>query len=142
MYAVLAEGAIYYLGNCRDTALGVLESKDGATLSNISTLNGLAAAFEACSKPECTEEDAPSRLDEVLRKLDDIDLNGNTEEVLNRVREGGEKLIGQVRSLGLRGMKATGEGLAAIGDLLQQASAEEESSEGNPLDETTKEVEP
>lgn len=136
MYAVLSEGSIAYLGDCRDAALAVLDTKDGAQLTTVTTLAGLKKAFEQhADQQDCDPEEgcSVSRLDEVLQKLDDLDLGGTTEEVLEKVRNGGERLIGQVRSLGLRGMKGLGEGLAAVGDLLQQAGEDED--EDDPSEE-------
>jgi len=136
MYAVLAEGSIHFLGADREAALNVLDSKSGATMSTVTTLAELSAALTShqnnTQPKSCVEEEGPSRLDEVLKRLEEIDLAGNADEVLKMARENGEKAIGQVRSLGLRGLKGLGEGFTALGDLLQQAGAEEEESEQPP----------
>jgi len=130
MYAVLKESAIHYLGSDRDAALSVLESKTGATMATVKDLAELVNIFE--SHVGLKKKEEPSRLDEVLQRLEKIDLAGEAEDVLKKTRENGEYAIGQVRSMGLRGLKGLGEGFTAIGDLLQKAGEEEIEVVENP----------
>lgn len=124
MYAVLAEGSIHYLGSDKDAALSVLDSKTGATMETVKDLNDLVRSFEKHVGLKEKKTENTSRLDEVLQRLEEIDLAGEAEDVLKRTRENGEYAIGQVRSMGLRGLKGLGEGFTAIGDLLKKASEE------------------
>lgn len=123
MYAVISQNAIHYLGSNKDAALSVLESKTG-TMVTFKNLTELVNTFETHVKLKESKEE-PSRLDEVLKRLEKIDLAGEAEDVLKKTRENGEYAIGQVRSIGLRGLKGLGEGFTAIGDLLQKAGDKE-----------------
>lgn len=127
MYAVFADEAIHYLGTDQEAAMAVLKSKTGGTLSSVDSLTDLQILFSQNAKNKKSSKH-PSRLDEVLRKLEEIDLAGEAEEVLRVTKENSEKAIGQVRSMGLRGLKGLGEGFTALGDLLQKASEEKETS--------------
>jgi hypothetical protein len=126
MYAVIVDQAIYYIGENRDAAMKVLDSKKGGgTITSVYSLSDLKGAFDF----HLADTEHSSRLDEVLKRLDEINLAGEAEEVAKTVRENSEKAIGQVRSLGLRGIKGLGEGFTALGDLLQKAGEEDTNKE-------------
>ena len=148
MYAVFSDGSIVYLGDNRTDALQTLESKDGATLSQVNTLASLSGAFAAyktqsTSKEEPSSEvdpddpleDASAAMEKILEKLDAAGFNAeNTEEFYNGLREKAVDAVAEVKGLGIKSMSVVGEGFIAFGDLLK-ATEKEEENEGSSEDE-------
>lgn len=130
MYSVFADGAMHYLGANKESAMAVLDSskvlhsKTGGTLVGITTLSDLQIAFEKHIDALDQMPPKTSPLDDLLKRLEEMEID--PEEIMKVAQENGEKAIGQVRSMGLRGLKGLGEGFTALGDLLQKAGEEDE----------------
>ena len=141
MYAVFAERSIIYLGDDREEAMRSLESKEGSTLKTVSTLANLNAAFS--SYLNSTSEDAeaeaiPDPVNRVLERLDELGFNeDNAETIMKRLREDSDRAVAEVKSLGIRGMNAVGEGFVALGELLRQADQQVEQEEGSEEEEAS-----
>jgi hypothetical protein len=56
---------------------------------------------------------------------------GINQDLAEKVYQNSEKVIAEVRYIGVRGMKAVGEGFIALGDLLKKAGDEQEHEEEN-----------
>jgi hypothetical protein len=151
MYAVFSNGSIVYLGNDRTDALQTLDSKDGATLSQVNTLASLSGAFtsyksQATSKEEPSEEnpdpddpleDASAAMEKILEKLDAAGFNAeNTEEFYQGLREKAVDAVAEVKGLGIKSMSVVGEGFIALGDLLKAIESPPEDDEGSSEDES------
>ena len=66
-------------------------------------------------------------MDELLRKLEALGITAeNADKLTKQVREHSDKAIAEVRSLGIRGMKAVGDGFIAFGDLLRKAAKDDD----------------
>ena len=134
MYALISEGSIQYLGDDADVAMELLGRKSDAHLDArleiVVTLEELKRTFEShselkFSKKKCEKE---SPLEEVLKRLEEVDITEEAEEVLRKTKETGEQAIGEVRSLGLRGLQGLGQSVVALGDLLLKAGKENQES--------------
>ena len=133
MSVAVIEGAqLHYLGEDKQTALSIFESKPGSKMVNVATLNELQSHLQGEGvKACCTEPDCEHTISEAFRRvLDKLDENGinaeNADELRKKLQAGGEKLAADVRSLGLRGMRIVGDGLTALGDFMRKASDDEE----------------
>jgi DNA-directed RNA polymerase specialized sigma54-like protein len=77
--------------------------------------------------PQVEAEKSEDILEELLKKLDNFGFTAESAEKLTQqVQEKGEKAIAEVRSLGIRGMKAVGDGFVVFGDLLKAAADKDE----------------
>ena len=149
MFAVFSNKSIAYLGDDRVAAMSVLESKDGSTLKTVNTLANLATAFEfylSSGAPPTSdsvanameaevaalEEELSDAVESVLEQLDKAGINAAN--AAERLREDGQRALGEVRSLGIKGMNAVGEGFVALGELLKKA---DEAKEGESEDEAS-----
>jgi hypothetical protein len=124
MYAVITEGRLSYLGECRDEALATFNSKPNSTLrsvENVDELNDLLDIEEIDIEEELSEG-----FQVLVQKLDELGLNQNLVET---VKSNGAKLVGEAKSLGIKSMKAVGEGFVALGELLRNATKDEECHE-------------
>jgi hypothetical protein len=63
-----------------------------------------------------------------IQNLDELGIN---QDLAEKVYQNSEKVIAEVRYIGVRGMKAVGEGFIALGDLLKKAGDEQEHEEEN-----------
>lgn len=95
--------------------------------------NGRYAIHEISTLEELSElmvpfgsESEPDILAELLKQIDDLKIPENAEKFVEQIQTQGEKAVAEVRSLGIRGMRAVGEGFVALGDLLRKASPEDE----------------
>lgn len=147
MYAVFAHQSLVYLGTCRDEALSFVDGVEAASLHSVTDLDELADLFEdLVLEDEFEDEDdlllgaqaavqsvgdqLSNAAHVVVQKLDDLGINAENGEVLaKKLKEGGEKTLVEVRSLGIKGMKAVGEGFVALGELLRKADAKKEAEE-------------
>lgn len=119
MFAVISNEGLEFLGNAHNEALDALETNPGSTLHSVANLEELELAL--------TKEKVKRELSDAFRGLTDkLDELGINEDLAKKVRENGKKLVGEVKSLGVRGMKAVGEGFVALGELLRKAGVEKE----------------
>ena len=161
MYAVFSGGTIAYLGDNRTDALEILDSKEEATLNQVSTLASLSGAF-ATYRETFTEEDEPEdepedeseseplqdasdAMERILQKLDDAGFNAeNCEEQFDILKDKATDAITEVKSLGIKSMAVVGKGFVAIGDLLtameEAKSQDEDTEEGEAEEENSEPV--
>lgn len=143
MSVAVIEGAqLHYLGEDKQEALAVFESKPGSKMVNVATLVELQSHMQGESVKACaTEEDVEKTISEAFRRvLDKLDENGinaeNADELRKKLQAGGERLVADVRSLGLRGLRIVGDGLTTLGDFVRKAGDDEVSAqsteEGGP----------
>ena len=137
MFAVFSNKSIVYLGDDRDAAMAALESKDGSTLKTVSTLTNLVTSFSFYLNSSTAPDDPlePPLDDElsdavntVLDKLDEAGITAAN--AAERLKDDSKRAMAEVRSLGIKGMNAVGEGFMALGELLQKAQ-EEANAEGS-----------
>lgn len=130
MSVAVIEGAqLYYLGEDTQEALTIFGSKPGSKMVNVATLAELQTHMQGEGVKACaTEEDTISEaFRRVLDKLDENGINAeNADELRKKLQAGGEKLVADVRSLGLRGLRIVGDGLTTLGDFVRKAGDEEE----------------
>ena len=126
MYAILADGAIWYLGDDRDKATEILDSKEGKGYQRVvASLDELAAALQhnRGEDPQTFSESLSEACAEILGKLDELGINkGAAEEFGQRVQDNTVKITAEVRALGIKGMNVVGDNFVALGDLLKKAS--------------------
>ncbi len=137
MYAVIAESTLIYLGEDRIKATEALDDAPDSALISVSNLDELADYLN-----EDNEEGAEILSDAAVRifeKLEELGFTAeNAEELAQKVRTNGEKAVAEVRSLGIRGMKAVGEGFIALGDLLRKAGDQQDEDDEDFLDQLRK----
>lgn len=145
MFAVFSNRSIVYLGDDREVAMKILESKEGSTLKTVNTLAALTEAFnfylgtnedwEPTPEDELETDELSEAAAAVLEKLDEAGLNAdNVNETITRLKSDGKRALTEVRSLGIKGMNVVGEGFVALGELLKQT--EEPEPEPEPADES------
>jgi hypothetical protein len=128
MYAVFAKKTVCFLGPDRDEAIDVLESKAGSSMTNVDTLDELKTFLDShvAGVDEGTEGFSQAA-ERVFQMLDDAGINqSKVEDVVAALKARGDKAVAEVRSLGIRGMTATGEKLALFGELLKKAGENED----------------
>lgn len=118
MYAVITEGRLSYLGECQDQALATFNAKPNSTLHSVEDHEELDVLLQ---KQSTKTSDV---FDELIEKLDELGIN---EDFADKIRDNGVKLVGEVKSLGIKGMQAVGEGFVALGELLRKSSEETDS---------------
>lgn len=153
MYTVFSGGTIAYLGDNRTDALEILDSKEEATLNQVSTLAILSGAFATYRETFATDEDDPQpefetddpldvasdAMEQILQKLDDAGFNaGNIEEIYGQLGEKAVNAVAEVKSVGIKSMAVVGKGFIALGDLMMafhdEGSTEVESSNEPVID--------
>lgn len=68
--------------------------------------------------PTGKEEDV---LAEVLKKLEELVSPETAEKFAAQIQEQTGKVVAEVKSMGITGMKAVGDGFIALGDLIRKA---------------------
>lgn len=127
MYAVItAEGRLAYLGECQDQALATFNSKEGVSLHQVDSPEELNALLDKDDAVRAVVDDTTETFKALVDKLDELGLN---KDLASKVSENSTYLLGEAKSLGVKGMKAVGEGFVALGELLRKASAEEKKEE-------------
>lgn len=125
MYAVITDNTVLYLGECRDKAVEVLDQNPTASIRTVNSLEDLAGEID----PFRGEEDVDVLSEAIVglfEKLDELGFTPeNAETLVEKVQQHSEKAVAEVRSLGIRGMKAVGDGFVALGDLLRKAGVPE-----------------
>jgi hypothetical protein len=74
-------------------------------------------------QPEPSEE--VDVLNDVLKKLEELVDPANAEKFAAQIQEQTGKVVAEVKSMGIAGMKAVGDGFVALGDLLRNSANEE-----------------
>jgi hypothetical protein len=147
-YVVFTGNVVHYLGPDKHYASEVWidqDCKNGATLAPVDSLEQLRLIFNACQADpqedfdDCRYEDPEyrERVEEpvlseaaarLFDKLDELGLSAeNTDNWAREFKKNGDKVVAEVKSLGIKSMKAVGEGFKALGDLLRnEAEGQEE----------------
>ena len=125
MYAVHNESAIFYYGEDKEAAMRVLLENPCASMTAKASPEWISQKFNPSVSAQTTESDA---LDSVLETLEGLGLNAqdNAEKFVEQIQQQSERAVAEVRSLGIKGMKALGDSFVALGDLLKKAVAEDE----------------
>lgn len=123
MYAVIVETIVSYLGDSESQALNALKRSPNACMIHVEDLEDLKRHIEV--EPE-EDEDLAEAATRIFDRLDDLGFNlENVEDFGDNLRAQSQQAITELRGLGIKGMKALGEGFVALGDLLRQAVDEE-----------------
>lgn len=135
MYAVLTGGFLVYLGNNQDEAMKHLKNGGNvAVMKHVDSLEDLVNLIEVenvtvgVTPDEVAEaiNDMTDTLSSAFKGLvDKLNEVGNTQDLAAKVKSSSEKLVGEAKSLGARGMKVVGEGFVALGDLIRKAGVDE-----------------
>lgn len=89
------------------------------TIVEVSSLDDLAKLV----MPETEEVDV---LADVLKKLEELVDPANAEKFAAQIQEQTGKVVAEVKSMGIAGMKAVGDGFVALGDLIRKAGETKE----------------
>lgn len=117
-----------HLSNDRESAEGFLAER--LSLSS----NGLYRIVEVLSLDDLIEHIMPPKtkskeedvLAEVLKKLEELVSPETAEKFAVQIQEKTGKVVAEVRSMGINGMKAVGDGFIALGDLIRKAGETKE----------------
>lgn len=123
MYAVIFEKKPIYLGTEPGKAIDVFNSTAGSELHKIESLEQLSGLVEENPKNFQVQDQLSEAAQRLVQKLDELGIN---QDLAEKVYQNSEKVIAEVRYIGVRGMKAVGEGFIALGDLLKKAGDEQE----------------
>lgn len=132
MYAVFSEGSLSFLGDSQTEALQVFNDNPGSSLHTVNTVEEVKDLLDSQRTSEVAtfakqvKEDASDAMRQLMEKLREVGVN---EELATKIKTGGEKLFGEARSLGVRGLKAVGDGFVNLGELLRKASENDEPPE-------------
>lgn len=118
MYAVITGGRLSYLGECQDEALDTFNSKPNSSLHLVESQEELDELLDTEVDVAAIVSDSFTSL---VGKLSELGVN---QDLPSKLRDNSVKLMGEAKSLGVKGMKAVGEGFVALGELLRKASAE------------------
>lgn len=127
MYAVILNRGLFYLGNDYDKAIRIHQKHKNSCLHYEITLNELSSIL-GFTEPEVTDEHLSQAVQCLVQKLKDL---GIKVDVTDKVKESSEKVLAEVKFVGLRGMKTVGDGFVALGDLLRKAGENKDNTEGN-----------
>lgn len=92
------------------------------TISEISSLEDLKNLI----MPKIKEKEEVDVLTDVLKKLEKLASPENAEKFATQIQEQAGKVVAEVRSMGIAGMKAVGDGFVVLGDLIRKAGEEKE----------------
>ena len=112
MYAVHNESAVFYYGDDKEAAMSALEKNPCASMTAKASPEWLAEKFN----PSVAAQAAEDPLDSVLNTLEELGLNAqdNAEKFAQQLQDQSERAIAEVRSLGIKGMKAIGDSFIAL----------------------------
>lgn len=119
-YAVVSNGELLFLTQGRCAAVKKMSENPGSDLATVATLEELDVLLN--TPAPTPEEQASEAMKNLMSKLDDWGLN---QDFVDELKESGEKLMAEVKSLGNKGMKVVGDGFIAMGELLRQAQEED-----------------
>lgn len=95
--------------------------------------SGTYAVAEVKTLPELLRLIMPPQeevdpLADLMQKLEKAGLTTveNVDKAVQEIQQRGEQAVAEVRSMGIRSMKAIGDGFMAFGDLLKKAAAEDD----------------
>lgn len=120
MFAVISEDGLEFLSRNNSEAIAVINSHSNWILQYVNDLQDLESKLSKIWDKK-TKPTVSNSFSDLTNKLDELGLN---QELADKIRSNGEKLIGDVKSLGVKGMKTVGEGFVALGELLRKAADE------------------
>lgn len=123
MYVVINEGVVVYIGQSLDESVAQIKGAK-CSLHKVNNFDELQLVIGNGAKVEFEQKNVFSAtFEKLMEKLNELGVN---QDLAAKVLNNGEKLVGEAKSLGTRGMKAVGEGFVALGDLLRKAGIEED----------------
>jgi hypothetical protein len=132
MYAVVSGGLLLYLGDCRDNAMTYFNDNECMTpsLHTVADITQLATLLDHDNRVVAQVDDPLNQVGNTVSSafkglVDQLDQLGVNQDLATKVMNNGEKLVGEAKSLGVKGMNVVGEGFVALGELLRKASTEE-----------------
>lgn len=124
--AVLYKNHIIYLGTDLEKNYELCMAHKGAVGVCCSTIEELVTHYENQCKLHASSEFMSDPLEDLLKRLDNVEIPENLQKFGQRLIEEGEKTTHEIKSLGIKSMKALGEGFIALGDLLKRESKNED----------------
>lgn len=123
-----------HLSNDRKSAEEFVTERYGPITSGTLSSNGLYSIAEVSSLDDLIEHMMPSKtkskeedvLAEVLKKLEELVSPETAEKFAVQIQEQTGKVVAEVKSMGITGMKAVGDGFIALGDLIRKAGETKE----------------
>jgi antitoxin component HigA of HigAB toxin-antitoxin module len=124
MYAVVFERTLLYLGEDQSLALETFRSNPKSSIHNIESIDKLKdiGVIESPEADKFIEQEFSDAIQRILTKLEEFGLSSDLPE---KIQANSEKVIAEVRHIGIKGMKTVGEGFVALGDLLNKIAKEE-----------------
>jgi hypothetical protein len=125
MYAVVLEKTLLYLGEDQSLALETFRSNPKSSIHNIESIDKLKdiGVIESPEADQFIEQEFSDAIQRILNKLEEFGLSSDLPE---KIQANSEKVIAEVRHIGIKGMKTVGEGFIALGDLLNKIAKEED----------------
>ena len=124
MYATITSGTIIYLGESEKEA--TLATKANPSSCSVVKVNNLQELVLAVNPITAERDDLSDAFEKITHKLNELGIN---KDLADKFKNNGEKLVGEAKSLGARGIKSVGSGFIALGDLLNKIGAEEQKNE-------------
>lgn len=122
-----------HLSNDRKSAEEFVTERYGPITSGTLSSNGLYSIAEVSSLDDLIEHMMPHPtgkeedvLAEVLKKLEELVSPETAEKFAAQIQEQTGKVVAEVKSMGITGMKAVGDGFIALGDLIRKAGETKE----------------
>lgn len=121
MYAVVSKKAISYLGHDKEAALTTLKANPGSGLVEVTTLSGLAKIFESCAQYDPTPATPLTVSDMVEQILEELEIDpAQAKDWMRHVSQQSKQTMTDLRVKADKGLRAVGEELAKIADLLKK----------------------
>lgn len=118
MFAVVHEGRLLYAGHSQSEALICCEANFGSKVVPYNSISELDKILESSKTPDLGQMFSDA-FETLVQKLDDIGLN---QDLANAVSDNTTKLVGELKTIGCKGMATVGEGFIALGELLRKNS--------------------
>jgi hypothetical protein len=124
MYAVVFENTLLYLGEDQALALETFRSKPKSSIHNIDSVDKLKdiGVVDSPEVDQFIEQEFSEAIQKVFNKLEEFGLSS---DLPAKIQENSERVVAEVRHIGIKGMRTVGEGFIALGDLLNKIAKEE-----------------
>lgn len=133
MFVVITNGVVSYAGPNQQEAINTLGSQPGSSMHTVENYSDIGKLLGTPTPPKSEPKRETNFLDDAVKmveftaaasetfrtamnKLNELGVN---EELVGKVVDNANSLVGEVRSLGVKGMKTVGESFIALGDLLK-----------------------
>lgn len=122
MYAIFQNKKLCHLCDDKAKFLKIFEPENGHEVFVVESLEDLKQVFKSYEQPESHE----SYFESLIQHLESINVDDkDAEKFFAKVKDNGEKLVGQARSLGVRGLKNLSDSFVVLSDLLQEDKSTE-----------------